>query len=284
LFRQGEIVTYPATRGGFVAGALYPIRALGVINRNRRLWRYIGVPILVNIAAGLLLYAGLFVALRGWLERLSQDQSNPWLAGLLSALLALALFVALPIAIGWLLVRFGVVLGSPWYGQLSEELEWQRTGRRPAAGRLTAGGVLSDIGRALGFELKKLLLAVGVGLPLLLLNFVPVAGQIVSTVGGVALGVTIACLDFFDAPLERRRLSFRRKLALIRRHAPATLGFGLVAFGLVTIPLLNLLAIPLCVTAGTLFVIEQGVLAEVDGAPAEASAQSQGHSNGVPLR
>lgn len=267
-------MTQPAAPAGLLAGALYPFRALGVLNRNRRLWRFIGIPVLVNIAAGLLLYAGLFVALRAWAERLSQDQSSPWLAGLLGAALALALFVGLPLGIGWLLVRFGVVLGSPWYGQLSEQLEWQYGGRRPAEARLTAGGVLYDIGRALSFELKKLLLLVGLGLPLLLLNLVPVAGQVLATVGGVALGVTIACLDFFDSSLERRRLRFRAKLGVIRRHAPASIGFGLVAFGLAAIPLLNLLAIPLCVTAGTLFMIERGALAEIDaaGAPAGGAA------------
>lgn len=259
-------MTQAPAPAGLLAGALYPFRALGVINRNRRLWRYIGIPVLLNIAVGLLLYAGLFVALRAWVERLSQDQSNPWLAGLLGAVLILALFVALPLLIGWLLVRFGVVLGSPWYSQLSEQLEWQYAGRRPVETKLTAGAVLYDIGRALSFELKKLLLLLGIGLPLLLLNLVPVAGQALATVGGVALGLTIACLDFFDAPLERRRLRFRAKLGLIRRHAPASVGFGLVAFALSAIPLLNLLAIPLCVTAGTLFMIESGALAELDAA------------------
>jgi citrate lyase gamma subunit len=35
---------------------------------------------------------------------------------------------------------------------------------------------------------------------------------------------------------------------------------------MVAIPLLNLLAIPLCVTAGTLFMIERGALDAIDGA------------------
>jgi CysZ protein len=67
----------------------------------------------------------------------------------------------------------------------------------------------------------------------------------------------IACLDFFDPALERRRLAFRRKLGVIRRGLPASAGFGLVCFGLVSVPLVNLLAIPLCITAGTLFFVER---------------------------
>jgi CysZ protein len=71
------------------------------------------------------------------------------------------------------------------------------------------------------------------------------------------VGVLIACLDFFDPALERRQLRFRRKLGVVRRGLPGTAGFGLVCFGLVSIPLINLLAIPLCITAGTLFFIER---------------------------
>jgi CysZ protein len=38
---------------------------------------------------------------------------------------------------------------------------------------------------------------------------------------------------------------------------PATAGFGLVCLGLVSIPFFNLFAVPLCITAGTLFYCDQ---------------------------
>ncbi len=157
------------------------------------------------------------------------------------------------IATGFVLVRFGVVFGSPWYAQLSGELELLRTGQpAPEAGG-GLGVALRDLGRALKFELQKLLLILAIGLLLLLLNLIPVVGQLLATAGGVALGATIVCLDFFDYPLERRRLSFREKLGLIRRSLPASAGFGLACLTLVSIPFVNLLSIPVCVAAGTLF-------------------------------
>jgi CysZ protein len=149
------------------------------------------------------------------------------------------------------------VLGAPWYGQLAERLEEIVTGRPMPSTKLTAGGVARDIWRALQFELKKLLLILVIGLPSLLLNLIPVAGTIMATVVAVALGALIACLDFFDAPLERRRMRFRAKLGLVRRALPASAGFGLLAAFLSSIPLVNLLAIPLCVAAGTMLVLER---------------------------
>jgi CysZ protein len=225
-----------------------------MIRRHRELWGFILIPVLVNLAVGLALYAGLYLA---GLRQIDQiDQAGGALATTLEALAKLLYLIALAIGVGWLMVRFGVVLGAPWYGQLAGRLEEIIGGRPVAAAGLTLGGVADDIGRALLFELKKLALVAAIGLPGLLLNLVPVAGTVLSTGVALALGALIACLDFFDAPLERRRLRFRDKLALVRRRLPGSAGFGLLAAFLVSIPLVNLLAIPLCVTAGTMLVLE----------------------------
>ncbi len=236
-------------------GLAYPLRALGVIRNGHGLWVFVVIPILINIVVGVVLYAGLLVAGMGWVD--AQVAGLPdWASGvawLLRGLLAIALLVL----IGYLLVRFGVVLGSPFYGQLSERIEHQLTGSAPPANPLTLRGITYDIWRALLYELKKLILALGIGLPLLLLGFIPVVGQIGLIIGQIALGAWIACLDFLDSPLERRRMRFREKLGIVRRGLPLTLGFGLICFGLVSIPLVNLLAIPVCVAAGALLYCEQ---------------------------
>jgi len=234
-----------------ITGALYPFHALGLLARTPRLWRYVLLPILVNIVVAATLYVGLlFAGLRaidGFVAGLPE-----W-AGALGALLRVLLIVILLIATGFVLVRFGVVLGSPWYTRLSAELELLR-GNQPLTEQssgLTAA--MRDLGRALAFELRKLLLVLVIGALLLLLNLIPVAGQVIATAGWIALGAAITCLDFFDYPLERRMLRFREKLGVIRRSLPASAGFGLACLALVSIPFVNLLSIPLCVAAGTLF-------------------------------
>jgi len=239
----------------FFAGLAYPFRALGTIQRSTGLWLYILAPILINIVVGAALYAGLLTAGFAQIETLISGlpewaQGTAWL---LRGLLAILLFVA----VGYLLVRFGVVLGSPFYGQLSERLEHQLTGSAPPAEPLSALGILRDISRSLLYELKKLALVLMIGLPLLLLGFLPVVGQIAGLIGQIALGALITCLDFIDSPLERRRLRFREKLVAIRKALPVTAGFGLICLGLVSLPLINLLAIPLCVVAGTLLFCER---------------------------
>ena len=250
---------------GLVSGATYPFRALETFRRNPRLWQYIAIPILVNFVVAIALYSGLLIFGLHVVEDITVDVSRwlnnlvtnlpAWLGFLtyttviLDFLLRLILILVLLIATGFLLSQIGVLLGAPWYGQLSEQLEKVRTGKV----EIIEVSIFRDLGRAILFELKKLILIAIVGLPLFLLNFLVGIGTIGSTIGSLTLTAIIVCLDFLDAPLERRRLPFRQKLGLVFRCLPATASFSLVCLGLISIPLLNLFTIPLCVASGTLF-------------------------------
>lgn len=250
---------------GLLTGATYPFRVLALFQRTPRLWSYIITPILVNLGVGIFLYAGfLYLAweiiqdgtfnLDNWLNSLIANLPS-WLGFVnfiaigLGWLLQLLLVVGLLLLTGLLLLQFGVLLGATWYGQLSEQLEELRTGQI----HTVEVGIVRDIGRAVLFEIKKILLVIVAGIPLLLLNLLPGIGTLIAAIGGIILTGIIVCLDFLDAPLERRRLRFRDKLGIVLGSLPASAGFSLVCMGLITIPLLNLVTIPLCVASGTLF-------------------------------
>lgn len=254
---------------GLIAGTTYPLRALVYLSQTPGLWRYILVPILVNLVVGVALYVALLLPGLQSVNNLLFDFYGWWniqlailpqwlsflsiLAIILGFLLRVLLVTGLLVAIGFLLVQFGVILGAPFYGQLSEQLELAKTGNLPATEPLSLFTLLRDIGRAILHELKKLVLIICVGFPLLILNFIPGFGTAIASIGGIGLAATIVCIDFLDAPLERRRFHFRKKLKLIFQSLPASGTFGLACLGLISIPLLNLLAVPLCITSGTLF-------------------------------
>lgn len=254
---------------GFLSGATYPFRTLGIFWRTPRLLGYLFFPLVLNIFIAIILYASVLffgwqfiqditVSLSQLLDNLT-DNLPKWLSLIeyllipVVLLLRLLLVIIPLLVVGFLLVQFGVLLGAPWYGKLSEQLEQLRTGNV----QIIEVGFVKDIGRAILFELNKLRIIIMVGVPLLLLNFVPGIGTLISTIGGILLTGTIVCLDFFDSPLERRRINFREKLNIVRHSLPASAGFGLVCLVLIGIPLLNLLTIPLCVASGTLFVCDR---------------------------
>ncbi|NEO85832.1 MAG: hypothetical protein F6J87_16500 [Spirulina sp. SIO3F2] len=250
---------------GLVRGATYPLRAFNLVRRSPRLLQFFIVPWLVNAGVGGLLYASLFLrtwrGLRLFIDLLEQ-QVEDWLLNLphwLRFIEAIVLFFAhvvqwglvlgLLLVIGMLVLQFGTLIGAPWYGKLSEEIERTQLGTATTI----EVGIVQDIGRALWFEVKKLVVWASVGIVLLLFNGIPGVGTAISSVGWVSLTALIACLDFLDGPSERRRLRFRQKLRIVARSLPASASFSLVCCVLLSIPLVNLLTIPLCVTAGTLF-------------------------------
>ncbi|MFE4105503.1 EI24 domain-containing protein [Almyronema epifaneia] len=241
--------------GGLFVGAAYPLRALRLLQRHPQLRPYVIWPLMINLLLGGLLYTSVFWfglrRLDAYIETYLATLPD-WLAFVRYGIQALLLLLLLGV-MGLLLLQFGSLLGSPFYGKLSEELEQIKTGQPPTERPLTPLAVLDDLSRAVAFEVKKILLAIAVGSVLLLCNLAPGLGTLVASVGGVALATTIVCLDFLDPPLERRRLRFRTKLQLILQTLPASASFGLLCLGLVSLPLINLLAIPLCITAGTLF-------------------------------
>ena len=261
--------------GGFGTfdGATYPFKALITFIKNPRLLKYIVIPILVNIIVAIALYSGLLyfgwqivdgvqADVTVWLNQIIADLPR-WLGFLtyialgLIAVVRIVLIIILLIATGFLLTQFGVLLGAPWYGQLSEQLEKHRTGKV----EIIELNIVRDLGRAVLYELKKLVLIASVGIPLLIINLFPGVGTLVSSIGSFILTTTIVCLDFLDSCLERRRLSFRRKLSIVFKSLPASGSFGLVCLGLISVPLLNLITIPLCVASGTLFICDRQVCA-----------------------
>ena len=254
---------------GPIAGATYPFRALMLLIKTPKLLQYVAIPIFVNVVTGILLYVGLLFPGLNAIDALVQSLSG-WIEGLIANLPAwLGALTILAVAIGWLLrfvlvaglliligflvVQIGGILGAPWYGQLSEQIEKQRTGQLPPMSQ-GVGALIRDIWRAILFEVKKLVFAGAIGIVLFLLNFfIPIAGTVVATIIGVAVAATIVCLDFLDGPLERRRLSFRKKLGIVFGNLPASGSFALVCLFLISVPVINLLVIPICVASGSLF-------------------------------
>lgn len=257
--------------GGFgaISGATYPLRALGIFWRNPSLWSYMIVPIVLNLGIAIAIYSGLFFFGWGLINNFQTDfiaWLNSWLAQLPAwlawldylaigsiYLLRITLTVVALVVTGFAIAQFGVLLGAPWYGKLSEKLEQIRTGKI----EIIEVSIFTDLGRALLYELKKLVLIAIIGLPLGIVSLFPGLGTSVFTIGWFILTTTIVGLDFIDSALERRRYKFRRKLKTFLAALPASGSFALVCVFLISIPLVNLVTIPLCVAAGTLLVCDR---------------------------
>jgi CysZ protein len=264
-----KIILHTLSGCGLLTGASYPFRILIFFKQNSSLWSYIIIPLILNLILGIFFYLQLLrweaevfeiLTLKGmaWLNQIALNLPS-WLQNLDIILIFLIEFFKLLLGLillvltGFILAQIGFLLGMPWYSKLSEKIESIKLGKIT----IIEVDFLTEIKRALLYEFKKIILLVFIGLPLFLCNFLPGLGTLVATIGGLSLTAILTCLDFWDQPLERRRLRFRDKLGLIAKSFPSSAGFGYMCLLLISIPLLNLVTIPLCVAAGTLFVCDR---------------------------
>lgn len=174
-----------------------------------------------------------------------------WLHGLVEVLLAVALLVTA--AFGMLVLA--QIIAAPFNDALSEHVEEQRCGKAVSGGGLRA--LIGDVGRSVGLESAKLAIYAAIMAPLFLMSLL-IPGVGAALYSGMGFGLTLfyLALDYIDWPASRRGLGARARFGWVRSHAGVALGFGLGAWLLLFVPVLNLLLMPAAVCGGTLLYLD----------------------------
>lgn len=236
--------------------------------RERGLWLPALVPVLLSCAAFgaavalVVTQAGALHELAtGWMPALPAPAWYAWLwvgpGRLLLALLGLALFLAMVAMVLVAAYLTASLLAAPFHDWLSQRVERLLTGGLDDRASPGLAGVLGDALRSLREELRRLLFFLAVVGPLALLGFLLPFAQVVTGPAILAFTVFFLPLDYASYTLDRRRLNFAQKRRWLLDRGPLTAGFGGAAFLTCSIPLLNLLAMPVLVVAGTLFALRQ---------------------------
>ena len=229
-------------------GMMLPFKAAGILWNHRRTWPLVILPALINAAVFVLLaifmvsYAGDII---GWVW------SKP--TGLIAlifwwAAIVFASALSLVASYAFTLILAGIV-ASPFNDVLSARVE-----REALAGEMPEPeyGLIWGSLRAVGSSIVILLSYGIVMLPILVLNLVPVVGQVAASILSTGVSAMFIALEFTDYSLERRGLNLRQKFELLEDNRTFALGFGLGTAALIWVPLLNFLTIPIAVAGGTL--------------------------------
>lgn len=225
----------------FFFGFLAPWRTFKFLLKHKNLFRYFLLPavvnslVLVGIGAVIVFGAGkLFDFLLGW---------GGWYGQLLYYfVLIVAVFGAVIMAI-FVFTTLCNVIGAPFNEKLSEKIEIIITGKK-AEGKFSFWRpIREEFKKFIVFDLGQLLL--------LLLNFIPVLGQLIYAVLATSLGWWLIAYGYLEIPMGRRNLEFSVKRKLVFGNSRAALGFGLICFLGTAVPVLNIFFIPLCVASGT---------------------------------
>jgi len=241
---QPGVPTTPARTVGLWRGFAAPFGALRGLLGLPAAWPFALVPAL------------LFALLEVTFVFLSWHFLKPWVSELLAgggtvkqwgSVAASWLSVLLASAIGWLLSAFlAPALSAPALERIVA-LEEARSG---APERAPIGFI-----RELMCGIRSLLVGSALSLPLIValtlleIAFPPAA--VISTPLKFLIGALGVAWSLFDYPMSLRGIGARARLAFMRQHAAAVLGFGL-AFSLVFwLPCFGILMLPVGVLAAT---------------------------------
>ncbi|WP_369742496.1 sulfate transporter CysZ [Pseudidiomarina sp. PP-1MA] len=159
----------------------------------------------------------------------------------------------------WPLIVIGVVLifaltftsvaniiASPFNSLLAEKVEYKLTGIVPVDGGVS--GMIKDIPRIIGREFQKIIYFIPRALAFgLLLLFVPIIGQVL----WFLFSGWMMTIQYADYPFDNHKISFKAMRQELGARQGKSLSFGCIVAFLATIPLVNLIMIPVAVCGAT---------------------------------
>ncbi len=239
--------------GQFLRGVTYPFVAVFFLQRHR-LWRWAILPVLINIAllAALCMWGWFLVrpqllGIEKYFETMAAD--GEVMRSAIHSLMLVVWLLIFPVALfmaGAVVLLVGQCVASPFLELLSEHVEAAALGAEvPAVGWRRWRRMLAV---ALTDTLGGLAYLMATAVPLFFLSFIPVLGAL----AGVAAGAMLVAQQFVGLPLARQLISYGDRWRMVRRHRWFCLGFGTAALGMLAVPGLNLLLLPVAAAAGTL--------------------------------
>ncbi len=234
----------------FFQGAQLPLRALGYLVTRPALWTMVLIPLILNILifAGALWwgFSSFSDAFYGWLEGREgwYWEALAWVGKLLYwvVVLFVVYFVFTPVAL---------ILAAPFNDRLAESVE-RSFGFQIDDNRSLVQMVIGETLYILFSELKRMGVISSVFVFLLPLHLIPVIGSILYFAVSFLWAGWCSAWEFTGFAGDRRHLRLSAKWGLLRRNLFASAGFGLVTAGLMMLPFVNVLTVPVSAVAGTL--------------------------------
>ncbi|MEU3496447.1 EI24 domain-containing protein [Kitasatospora cineracea] len=238
----------------FGAGLRFLFNGQRWVARHGRWWGFGMIPALIALVgyvaalAVLIVYAG---DLAAWATPFADGWSEPWRDVVRTVLAVVA------VGAGGLLAMLtftavALLIGEPFYESLSAKVEETEGGGPPEPDV----PLWRQLWTAARDSLTVLLRAAAFGIVLFLCGFVPVLGQTVVPVVALCVSGFYLAAELTGTPLQKRGLTQKQRLRLLRSRLPMTLGFGAGLALLFLVPVVTVLAMPGAVAGATLLARE----------------------------
>lgn len=199
-----------------------------------------------GMAAELLAGLAGFAAGGGWVG---------WLVEVLAGLLQLVVLALLLVGAAWVFSGVLHLLTAPFNGLLAEQA-WERyTGRQvpDIPFRQMVGRTLRRTLQAFRYWAVR---ALGLALLSLLLGWLPLVNTLVP-LAWFLFGAWMTAITFLDYPADNLGVSFEDMLARLHAQRREVLVLGAAVFGLLLVPVVNFVMLPVAVCAATVMWAER---------------------------
>ncbi len=227
---------------------------------------YMVVPVLVNIilfgVSGYLVISYFYEWLSGWSGTIDLWSWLDWLESFVNSLIGALKWVIFLAVISLLLFFMGStftmithLLISPFIGILGEKAELQL--HTPSYPQHSLGQIAL---RTVGREIRKLVYwlwrTLGLAVLSLVLYFVPGFNLLVPVIWFM-FGAWILAMQYIDVAADNNGRSFDELLLLMAKNRVAVMAFGSVVMLLTSIPIVNLIIVPVAVCSGVVFWVKK---------------------------
>lgn len=212
--------------------------------------QYFIIPTMINIVVLIGLASVSFVCFDSWVDMIISWFPD-WMATFYWLVWVIALLVVLVLVV-FCFTFLANIISSPFNAVLSVKVEQHLTGRAPVS-QVSAIMVLP---RALTRELAKLFYMLPRLLGLLLITIIPVVNT-VSPFLWILFGAWMMAIQYTDYSADNNDMTFRELRQVLARRRFQSILFGLPAYLLLTVPVINLVLMPVGVAGGTKFWVEK---------------------------
>lgn len=261
--------------GQFSRGFFCPFRSLQLLRSRPRLIFYVLIPFLINFAVFTgAVYLGLDFFGSTVVEYI--PQGDAWYWSILYWFLWVVAVLLTAVLVFFSFTVVGNLIASPFNDLLSERTEEILTGRASNE-PFSLARFLSDAGKTVLMEAKKMSIFVVVMLLILPLNLLPGVGSALYTFLAISLTLFFLCVEYLGFIMVRKRQYFKDQRRFIFDRKFLMLGFGCGVMAVLAIPFFQFLCIPLAVIGATsLWCDEQDLFKDDISRSASPSAGRRG--------
>lgn len=209
--------------------------------------QFVLMPLLANVilVGGALFY--LFSNLNIWIEQLMGQLPDflSWLSYLLWPLLVLTILATF----SYFFSTLANFIAAPFNGLLAEKVEEHLTQKKVNEDGMLA--VIKDTPRILAREWRKLVYVLPKAIGLFLLLLIPALGQTVGPILWFVFTAWILAIQYCDYPFDNHKVTFNDMRYSLKQKQGKAYGFGMLVSVFTTIPVLNLIVMPVAVCGAT---------------------------------